>query len=269
MKQLIQHILGQFGYRLQKLSKIKSFTPFIRNLNFPDVSFQMWIANQEASAWYEQEHLLECGELQALQSLAKNGDRILEIGAHHGVTALLLSKIVGQNGYVYGVEAHPNNTMVAQAQLGLNRSINNLHFVNLAACDVSGTARINACHNSNLTSEIKDSIEVEAVTGDMLDKQNGPFNFLKIDVEGYELEVLKGCQGILARAPKIALEIHMDTIRKRGQSLADILDLIGIQRYEGVMSVRPDKFREIETFDPSAIPEDSITNILLQAKEQF
>jgi hypothetical protein len=31
-----------------------------------------------------------------------------------------------------------------------------------------------------------------AVTGDMLEKEHGPFDLIKIDVEGFELDVLQG-----------------------------------------------------------------------------
>jgi FkbM family methyltransferase len=275
MKQLAQKFLGRFGYGLRKLSaleetfkQLRPFTPFVRDISFLDASFQMWIANPDAADWYDQEHSLECGELHALRTLAKPGDCILEIGSHHGFTGMLLSKFVGQTGCVYSVEAHPHNAMIAQAQLGLNRAISNLQFANFAASNVPGVVRINPSHNSSITSAIEDSIEVKAITGDMLDAQNGPFNFLKIDVEGYELEVLEGCQKLLARAPKIALEIHMETIRKRGQTLAAVFDLIDIHRYEGEMSIRPDKFREVVVFNPASIPEDSITNVLLKPRQK-
>jgi len=271
MKQTIQKILGQFGYGFRKLSSLKPlkpFTPFIRDINFQDASFQMWIANHDDVEWYDQEHWQQCGELHALRKLAGKGDRILEIGSHHGFTGMLLSKFVGQNaGSVHSVEAHPHNAMIAQAQLGLNRSINNLQFINFAASDVPGTVKINTWHNSSITEKSEDAIEVKAVTCDMIDEKNGPFNFLKIDVEGYELEVLKGCRKLLSRCPKIALEIHTDTIRERGQKLEQILDLIGIHRYEGEMVLRPEKFREVVALNLSLIQENSIANVFLRPKE--
>jgi FkbM family methyltransferase len=49
---------------------------------------------------------------------------VLEIGAHHGFTAMLLSKLVGEQGFVLSVEPSPFNAMMATAQIGLNRAAN-------------------------------------------------------------------------------------------------------------------------------------------------
>jgi FkbM family methyltransferase len=266
MKQLVQIILGQFGYGFRKLSKLKPFTPFVRTITFSDATFQFWIANPDAAQWYEPEHSLQCGELHALRRLVKKGDRILEIGSHHGFTGMLLANSVGPEGQVYSIEAYPGNTMIAQAQLGLNRSINNLQFVNVAASHAVGTVNIRPCHNSNVMDPSEDTIQVPAITGDALDEKHGPFNVLKIDVEGYEAEVLKGCRKLLSRAPKLALEIHRDGLRERGLTAADIFDLIEVGRYEGEMVLHSEtqEGREAVQFNPAAVLASYRANILLR-----
>ena len=269
MKQLVQNMLGQFGYGFRKLSKLKPFTPFVRTITFPDASFQFWIANQDAAKWYEPEHTLQCGELHALRKLVEKGDRILEIGSHHGYTGMLLASFAGPSGYVHSIEAHPHNAMIDHAQLGLNRSINNLRFENFAGSNAVGTVSIRPSHNSNVMDKSEDTIQVPAITGDALDAQYGPFNFIKIDVEGYEVEVLKGCRKLLSRAPKLALEIHRDGLQERGQTLADVLDLIDVGRYEGemVLHSETEEGRQAEVFNPSAVLASYRANILLRRKQ--
>jgi FkbM family methyltransferase len=172
------------------------------------------------------------------------------------------------------VEAHPQNAMIDQAQLGLNRSFTNLKFIHAACSDVAGTVKITPSNNSSVIKEnssvtnqnTTDLIEVPAVTGDMLDKEYGPFDVVKIDVEGHEIEVLKGCTNLLSRAPKLALEIHMDCLGWRGQSKTDIFKLIDVNRYEGEMVLRSDDFNALQIFDPSAIPENGIANVFLERK---
>lgn len=261
-------MLGQFGYGFRKLSTLKPFTPFVREINFADAAFQMWIANQDAAKWYEPEHSLQCGELHALRRLVKKGDRILEIGSHHGFTGLLLANFVGPDGYVHSIDAHPGNAMIAQAQLGLNQAMNNLQFFNFAGSSAVGTVSIRPCHNSNVMNKSEDTIQVPATTGDVLDEKNGPFNVLKIDVEGYEVEVLKGCQRLLSRAPKLALEIHKGELGERGQTLADVLDLISVDRYEGEMVLHSEtcEGKTSEAFDPSAVLASYRANVLLRPK---
>lgn len=268
MKQLVQNIVGRFGYGFRKLSKLKPFTPFVRTITFPGASFSFWIANQAAAQWYEPEHSLQCGELHALRRLVKKGDRILEIGSHHGFTGMLLAHFVGADGCVFSIEAYPGNAMIAQAQLGLNRSMNNLQFANFAGSHAVGTVSIRPSHNSNVMDKSEDTIQVPAITGDVLDEKHGPFNVLKIDVEGYEAEVLKGCQKLLSRAPKLALEIHKNELQERGQTLADILKLIDADRYEGEMVLHSEaqEGKEAEAFDPSAVLASFRANILLRPR---
>jgi FkbM family methyltransferase len=246
----------------------KVFVPFIRTFNFPEAAFRMWIANDDAEKWYDERAWEKCAEFRALRWLVDKGDRILEIGSHHGFTGLLLAHFAGQRGFVLGIEAHPLNAMIAQAQLGLNRSVGNLEFIHAAGSNAPGNVRITTWHNSNVTSEASEStMEVAAVTGDMLAKEHGPFNTIKIDVEGYETETLEGCRKILAHTPKLALEIHMTGLRERGRSISDVLKLIGAHRYEGEMVVRPD-YDTLLPFEPSRIPEDGIANVFMKPVPQ-
>ena len=273
MKQCVQKILEKLGYSIRRNSTLKPFSPFVREFNFPEASFRMWIANNDDVTWYPKDWD-KFGEYRALRKLVKKGDRILEIGSHHGFTGMLLAKFAGEGG-VLSVEAHPQNAMVAQAQLGLNRSLQNLKFIHSAASDVPGTVKIITGHNSNVVNEsskaasqnVADLIEVPAVTGDMLDKEYGPFDVVKIDVEGYEIEVLKGCSNLLERTPKIALEIHMDWLRWRGQPVADIFKLIDVNRYEGEMVLRPEQADTVRVFDSTAIPLNGAANVFLERKQ--
>jgi hypothetical protein len=157
--------------------------------------------------------------------------------------------------------------MVAQAQLGLNHSYANLQFINAAGASASGDVKITSGHNSSVTDGGANSITVAGVTGDMLDNEYGPFDLIKIDVEGFELDVLLGCKNVLLRAPKLALEIHTEGLRARNQSAADVFRVIDIDRYEGQMVAREDSFDLIKTFNRSAMPESGIVNLFLWPKK--
>ena len=89
-----------------------------------------------------------------------------------------------------------------------------------------------------------------------------------MDVEGYELEVLKGCSRLLSRAPKLALELHIDDLRESGQTLTDIFKLIDIERYVGEMVLRPQDFITLHVFNRFAIPEKGVINLFLERKSQ-
>ena len=47
---------------------------------------------------------------------------------------------------------------------------------------------------------------------------------MKIDVEGYEFEVLRGAQGLLrSRKPVLCLELHLDLLERRGIPPAELV----------------------------------------------
>jgi len=49
-------------------------------------------------------------------------------------------------------------------------------------------------------------------------------DLLKVDVEGYEYEVIAGARRLLAeRKPAICLELHLDLLERRGQSAARVI----------------------------------------------
>ena len=203
MKRALKQLLLRAGYDLHRAKP--TFIPFIRHYEFPGCAFNFWIANQDATWWYGEEPWRVSGEFKELARLVKKGDRVLEIGSHHGFTALIFANFVGPAGRVVGVEAHPWNAMIEAAQMGLNSSLKNLQFINAAGSDRDGKVRVVAeNHNSSMgVGSAIATVEIPARTGDSLDREFGPFNFLKIDVEGYETTVLKGVQRPSAKTAKI------------------------------------------------------------------
>lgn len=251
MKQLIQRVLKPFGYQFRKTSVLQPFWPFIRSFDLPGAVFKMWIANEDAVEWYE-ENWAERAEFGLLKNLIQPGDKVLDMGAHHGFFAMIFARWVGDKGLVLGVEANPQNTMIDQAQITLN-GFKNLKFINAAAAAGRGKLKMNRSHNSSVCRNGEDGVLVNCLTGDSLDEQFGPFDVLKMDVEGFEIEALKGCKKLLEHSPKLALEIHFDQLQEIGKTMGDVLSLIDVERYHGSMIVRPLKYNEAIPFDAAII----------------
>jgi precorrin-6B methylase 2 len=121
----------------------------------------------------------------------KEGDIVIDIGAHIGLYTIISSKRVGTNGKVVAIEAHPSNFEMLKSNIKLNQ--------------------YNTIMSNRARTEDK-FVEVNANTLDYLLQLNKitDVNWVKIDVEGAEFEVLKGASNVLSKSKDIALliEVH-------------------------------------------------------------
>jgi FkbM family methyltransferase len=154
----------------------------------------------------------------------KQGDIVVDIGAHMGRYTIISSKRVGTNGKVVAIEAHPGNFEMLNRNIKLNQ-LTNVIPLNYAVYsketkiklylpeEDSGFTIYNTIMSNRAGTEDK-FVEVNANTLDCLLQINQireeEVNWIKIDVEGAEFEVLKGATNVLSKSKDISLliEIH-------------------------------------------------------------
>ena len=156
----------------------------------------------------------------------KEGDTVVDIGAHMGRYTIPSSKSVGSSGKVVAVEAHPYNFKILQHNLSLNK-LTNVSTLNWAVYSKKARLKLYlpdedlgyTMHHSLMTNYLTTKyskeiegrfIEVEADTLDNLLKTReiNQVNWIKIDVEGAEYEVLKGGERDIIYKQK-----HLDSCR--------------------------------------------------------
>jgi FkbM family methyltransferase len=158
----------------------------------------------------------------------KEGDIVVDIGAHMGRYTIPSAKSVGVSGKVIAVEAHPYNFGILQHNLKLNK-LTNVSALNRAVYSKKANLKLYlpdedlgyTMHHSLMTNYLSTKynneierkyVEVEADTLDNLLKNSGitTVNWIKIDVEGAEYEVLKGAREILSTNKPISIlvEVH-------------------------------------------------------------
>ena len=152
----------------------------------------------------------------------KEGDIVVDIGAHIGLYTIISSKRVGANGKVVAIEAHPSNFEMLKSNIKLNQLTNVIPLnyavysketkIKLYLPEVeSGYTIYNTIMSNRARTEDK-FVEVNANTLDYLLQLNKitDVNWVKIDVEGAEFEVLKGASNVLSKSKDIALliEVH-------------------------------------------------------------
>jgi FkbM family methyltransferase len=90
-----------------------------------------------AQGWYDHDWG-DQAEIDALRrGRLRPGARVFDLGAHQGIVALVLARIVGEAGEVVAVEAERHNVRVAEENVRLNNATN-MRIVHAAAADAPG-----------------------------------------------------------------------------------------------------------------------------------
>jgi FkbM family methyltransferase len=146
----------------------------------------------------------------------KAGDIVVDVGAHIGLYSIIGSKRVGSNGKVIAIEADSHNFKMLNHNIKLNNFTNVLSFNCIAYSKETEMALADydtMLSGKNQKHQAKErTIPIHVNTLDNVLQQNGieQVNWIKIDVEGAELEVLKGAHNILSNSKDISvlIEIH-------------------------------------------------------------
>ncbi len=154
----------------------------------------------------------------------KEGDIVIDIGAHIGLYTIISSKRVGAQGKVVAIEADPENFEMLNSNIKLNQLTNVIPLnyavfsketkIKLYLPEVeSGFTKYKTIMPNWINTQEK-FVEVNANTLDYLLQLNQirqeEVNWIKIDVEGAEFEVLKGATNVLSKSKDIAIlmELH-------------------------------------------------------------
>ena len=153
--------------------------------------------------------------VEAIQKTVKEDDVVYDVGAHVGYFSVLMGDIVGSGGKVIAFEPRGLNLGYLQRHVSVN-NCDNIKIVSKAVGDHSGHAKLETRTGSG-TGYISDTgdEDVEITSIDELVESGAlpPPTFLKIDVEGGEMAVLRGAKSVIKRQrPRMILATHGDAI---------------------------------------------------------
>jgi FkbM family methyltransferase len=167
-------------------------------------------------------------------------DIVLDVGAHLGRYTIISSNLVGDDGKVVAIEASPLVFEKLKRNIKLNK-LSNTTSMNYAVYSKKTEIKLffpsegfqNSIYNSvmsNRSQDIGKFVNVDANTLDNILQEKGikheDVNWIKIDVEGAELEVLKGAHNILSKSKDIALLIEIHNIAEGKNLYEPIMDLL-------------------------------------------
>lgn len=197
-----------------------------------------------------------------LKNNLKVGSVFIDIGANIGCISLPLAKYVGVDGYVLSFEADPCifQMLVSNSSLnsfpqwrGVNQALGSttgvLTFHRAASADSFGHA-VGSFYASDWHSG-GSALEVSVETLDRVLDANpvDHVDVIKIDVEGAEMDVLRGALHTIERyRPVICLEVCEHTYRTAGWTPQDLFDLLSPFGYsfEALDELNPGQTRALQ-----------------------
>lgn len=161
----------------------------------------------------------------AIESALRPGAVVWDVGANIGHYTQNFADRVGPEGMVLAFEPSPPSAALLRSRFG---EMANVRIEEVALSDVTGSAAFFTSDESVTDGLFEGSmaaagatVEVPVCRGDSYPTELWP-NIVKIDVEGFELEVLEGLVGILPddRLEHLFVEVHFLNLAKRGRGSA-------------------------------------------------
>jgi len=161
-----------------------------------------------------------------LRRAVRPGDTVVDAGANVGLFTMLMSCLVGPRGFVHAFEPHPDTAGRLDRNVALNRATNVL-IHEIALWDACRDLTLYTCFEPGLASlrPYDGWSGSRTVRTERLDRiLPGPPRLIKMDVEGSELNALKGCEKWLADVPYICVELSARNLGYHGLTQAQVAD---------------------------------------------
>jgi len=206
-----------------------------------------WILQSSALDEQLQSGNFEAAETSFITRFLREGMTVLDIGAHHGYYTLLASGRVGSSGRVVAFEPSPRERVRLERHVRLN-NCTNVQIEQIALGASQGQAELflvegtedycNSLRPPAVNAETR-KVPVEVTTVDEFLSRTGlgGVDFIKLDVEGAELDVLKGASNLLRHPPRPVFMIEVYDIRTqpwgyRAYEIVQFLKKTGYQWFE-------------------------------------
>jgi FkbM family methyltransferase len=150
----------------------------------------------------------------------ESGSTVVDLGANIGYTALQMCGMIGSSGHLIAIEPDARNIKQLNTNLKHNGFAKRTEVHQLAISDHKGSAEFFLSDQPNLnamqtgsTTIASEHVAVESLDTFFENRTDFP-SFIKMDVEGHEVEILDGGFELFSnrRDPaKILIEVHPDT----------------------------------------------------------
>ena len=175
------------------------------------------------------------------KKVLKDGDVVIDIGANIGYYTLMEARAVGKKGRVYAIEPVQENIKLLRDNVALNNFFNVEIFEiaignenklsNILLSKKKNWCAIEDSYNKENFKNITEKAPVTMITLDSFVQGKRLPSLIRMDVEGYETQIIKGMQGILnGHYPlKVFMELHSSVLADKGISILRIFENNGFR----------------------------------------
>ena len=148
---------------------------------------------------------------EAFQRCINLGDTVYDVGGHVGYYSVLSSHLTGPEGRVLVFEPRPLNLSYIRHHIKIN-AIKNINLFDVAVSNISGDAGFESrtgTGTGHLSSEGNLHVKTVVLDEFVFEESHPLPDFLKIDIEGGEINALNGARKLLTKArPKLLIATH-------------------------------------------------------------
>ena len=175
-------------------------------------------------------------ERKLLRTILSPGDVAVDAGANIGIYTRFLSLCVGPTGCVHSFEPSPENFRRLQAA---TRKLPNVRLSQAAVGESSRRSRLyisdklNVDHRAYVPEgESRHTVPIEMIALDDYFKPGERVDFIKMDIQGYELHALRGANRVLADNPgiKLLFEFLPYGLKQAGASWVELIEALKQKR---------------------------------------
>lgn len=188
------------------------------------------------------QHLIDFGShtgpfVELALAVVEPGDLVVDIGGHIGTYTIPLARRVGPAGRVVVFEPNPATRELLEINVMLNDLDDVVTVVGMAVGESERTAGLSFGRSNTGAARLREFVDTEGEDARIavvpLDHVvPGDPTFIKIDAEGYELNVLAGARDVVDRArPSLLIEVDGRQLERFGHRPADLDDFLRSRDY--------------------------------------
>lgn len=191
------------------------------------------------------------------RGLDLTGFVVYDVGAFHGILTLFFASRCAQ---VISYEPNEANHGRLVENIGLNKLTNvTVRKLGVGAKPGSGTLRYDPAMagggtlNPDAAAAVSQPVEITTLDQDIASHGLPAPDLIKIDIEGWELEALRGARETLAASrPALFLEMHGETMREKRGKAGEIVAFLVDAGYDNILHVESGAAITPSSSDPAA-----------------